>query len=112
MAYKLEKYDIQKLESYWSNQKELLKELKFREDELGTTKDNDWKYQNLFRLIQTIQDIYTSLDDDVRHIVDMRYNERYNTWEDIAEQLFMSKTKVLRIRNKLLDLTAEKIGWI
>lgn len=122
MFNKLEKYDIQKLESYWSNKKLLYKELKFREDELitlGTTPSqsknilmNDRKYQHIKTVIETIEDIYSTLDDDTKQIVDMRYKQDHNTWEDIAEELFMKKTKALRIRDKLLTKTAQLIGWL
>ena len=137
MRDKLEKYDIQKLESYWIYKNQLKKELKFREQELlepyleedinstikgSKTSDltqnkalllaSDDKYQNIKRIIKSVEDIYSSLDDETKRIVDMRYNSKYNTWEDIAEELYMSKAKVLRIRNKILDLTAEFIGWV
>lgn len=122
MFNKLQKYDIQKLESYWSNQKLLHKELKFRESELITLKTtpsearnillNDRKYQHIKTVIETIEDIYITLDDDTKQIVDMRYKQDHNTWEDIAEELFMKKTKALRIRDKLLTKTAQLIGWL
>jgi len=141
MRDKLEKYDIQKLESYWFDyfdkkdglKKQLyLRELEllipFREEDTNgmikgsRTSDltsqkalaiaEDKKYQNLKLIYQSVEDIYKSLDDEAKKIVQSKYSERYHSWEDIGESLYMSKSKVLRIRNKILDLTAEFIGWV
>lgn len=137
---KLEKYDLQKLESYWRNLTQLKKELKFREWELlepyreqdtniGGGKANtisdttaikamllaeDKKYNITKEIITTVEDIYAILDNDRKTIVQMRYWDKSNCyeWEDIADQLHMSRYRVLRLRNTIIDETARRLTWI
>ena len=137
---KLEKYDLQKLESYWRDLNQLKKELKFREWELlepyreqdtniGSGKINtigdttamkamalteDKKYNATKEIITTVEDIYAILDDDRKTIVQMRYWDKSNCyeWEDIADQLHMSRYRVLRLRNTIIDETARRLTWI
>ena len=137
----LSKHDIQKLEEFWSNHKENKKQLKFREWELlnpsqeldeniggsssgfisNPTERNairlleDKLYQNLRLIIETVDVLYKGLDEDTKTIVDMRYWDEENDcyeWEDIAAKLYISRNKVLRKRNNLIDETAKRIGWV
>jgi len=75
---------------------------------------NDDYYQNLKRIIKTVEDLYREFDEDMRTIVDMRYwdTDGCYEWEDIADKLYISRHKVLRKRNILIDKTAERIGWV
>lgn len=136
---KLEKYDLQKLESYWRDLNQLKKELKFREWELlepyreqdtniggkaNTISDTtaikamllaeDKKYNITKEIITTVEDIYAILDNDRKTIVRMRYWDKSNCyeWEDIADQLHMSRYRVLRLRNTIIDETARRLTWI
>ncbi len=137
---KLSRHDIQKLEDYWINLHEYKKQLKFREWELlnahkesdcnigggrsgnisdttalkGIVLAEDMLYQNLQRIVRTIEEMYLQLDHDLKTIVDMRYWDQENNcyeWEDIADRLYMSRNKVLRKRNALIDETARKLAW-
>lgn len=135
----LSKHDLCKLEEYWSNHDNNKRLLKYREWEL-TAKNNDDEntgggrsgisnpteqlagkllndrmYQNLKTVIDVVDNLYRNADDDIKTIVNMRYwdNERNcYEWEEIADKLFISRSKVLRMRNNLLDDTAEMIGWV
>ena len=137
---KLSRLDIQKLEDYWINFSQYKTQLKFREWELlnqyvetdtnqGGGKGNgisnpterkalvlaeDMLYQNLKRIVGAIDNIYSSLEGDKKTIVDMRYWDAAGCyeWEDIAEELDISRNKVLRKRNLLIDKTAERLGWL
>ena len=127
------------IEEYWTDIDEYRKNLKFREWELmdspitdtntGGCKANtisdptarkaillaeDERYQNIKRVINAIDHTYNTLDDDLKTIVNMRYWDKddVHEWEDIAEVLFMSRNKVLRKRNLLVDKTAERLGWL
>ena len=136
----LSRSDIQTIERYWIELEQNKKKLKYREWELlhphndggeivggrsnaisdTTAKKamllaNDDYYQNLKRIIKTVEDLYNELDEDMRIIVDMRYWDKGGNcfeWEEIADKLFMSRHKVLRKRNLLIDQTAERIGWV
>ena len=127
------------IEEYWTEIDDYRKQLKFREWELtdnpitdtniGGGKSNivgnpterkaillaeDERYQNYKRIINAIESTYANLDSDLKTIVDMRYWDKENAyeWDDIAAVLVMSRNKVLRKRNLLVDKTAEKLGWI
>lgn len=141
MTATLNRTDIQKLEKFWSNHKENKKQLKFREWELlnptveyeenigasssgfisNPTERNairlleDKLYQNLKLIVMTVEMMYKELDEDTKIIVDMRYWDKENAcyeWEEIADKLFISRSKVLRKRNHLIDETAKRIGWV
>lgn len=74
----------------------------------------DERYQHLKKTIDAIEGLYKELDDDLKTIVHMRYwdKEGCYEWEDVADKLYMSRNKVLRKRNVLIDKTAERMGWL
>lgn len=137
---KLEKYDLQKIESYWRDIDHLRQRLKFREWELlepyreedtnkGGGKNNipsdttarkamilvaDVEYQNLKRIVTSVEGIYTQLDNDQKKIVQMRYWDKSDCfeWQEIADELFLSVSKTLRKRNTIIDETARRIGYV
>lgn len=88
--------------------------IKLRSDEL---------YNNLKRITEAVSSIYNTADEDEAFIIESRY---FNTgvdcyeWEDIAHQLTINRTDnkvvsrngVLRKRNKIMQDTAELIGWV
>ena len=136
---KLSQAQCKTIEEYWTNIDDYRKQLKFREWELtenrtvdeniGGGKANrisdptaakaatliqDDRYQNYSKIIHAIEQTYSSVDEDLRTIVNMRYwdkNDVYE-WEDIADKLYISRSKVLRKRNLLIDKTAERLGWL
>lgn len=136
---KFQKADIVKLESYWIEINEYRRMLRHRERDLlegwreidcnqGASKGNaisdttgnkailladDILYQNLKRLVKAIEDIESELDSEQKVIVDMMYRQNLGyTWDDVACELGVSRNKVLRKRNVIIDKTAERLGWI
>lgn len=141
MTTALNKHDIQKLEEYWVNYKDIKKMVQFREWELlnpsveeeenvgssrglsiskpteskALTLAQDRYYQNLTHIIKVVEQLYSEVDEDTQKIIDMRYWDDNNDcfeWEEIADKLFISRSKVLRKRNNLIDDTAKRIGWV
>lgn len=138
----LNRHDIKKLEEYWINYNENIKQLKFREWELMSKNSDDENsgggsnsvrqiskpteqlavrliedklHQNLTTVIKVIEQLYKELDEDTASIVNMRYwcsSRDFMEWEDIAFELGMTRSKVLRMRNSLLDETAVLIGYV
>lgn len=137
----LSRLEIQQIERYWITHEENRKQLRYLEWELlnphneadtniGGGKSNkisnpterkaiiladNKKYSNLKSIVEGIDKLYTELDEDLKTIVDMRYWDKEGycyEWEDIADKLYMSRRKVLRKRNVLIDKTAEVIGFI
>ena len=139
---KLERHHIKALEDYWINHNENIKKLKYREWELSSKNSDDKNsgggsnsvrqvskpteqlavkltedklYQNLTTIIKAVEKLYKELDEDATSIVNMRYwcNSRdFLEWEDIAFELGMTRSKVLRMRNALLNKTADLIGYV
>lgn len=137
---KLQDYEVKKLEDYWKNIEEYKKKMRFREWELlhphveedinmGGGKSNktsdstankamilaeDEEYQKYKKIVTTIEQLYEELDNDQKTIVQMRYWDKYGCyeWEDIAAKLFMSRSKVLRRRNVIIDETAKRLNWV
>lgn len=134
---KLSSAQCKTIEEFWINIKDYEKQLKFREWELlhpyqetesskvqngQVTKPTenkamilmqDERYQFLKKVVDTIEQLYTELDSDLKTIVDLRYwSDDFYEWEEIADQLYMSRHKVLRKRNRLIQETAKRIGWV
>ncbi|WP_188006654.1 Transcriptional regulator [Sporosarcina sp. ANT_H38] len=138
----LNRHDIKKLEEYWINYNENIKQLKYREWELMSKNSDDENsgggsnsvrqiskpteqlairiledklHQNLTTVIKVIEQLYKELDEETQSIVNMRYwcsSRDFMEWEDIAFELGMTRSKVLRMRNSLLDETALLIGYV
>lgn len=126
------------IEEFWVNLEDHRKQLKFREWELlnphqenimvggrsGKISDTtgnraillaeDKNYQYVQNIVSSIEKVYAALDEDMQTIVNMRYwdKEGVYEWEDIADKLYISRSKVLRKRNLLIDKTAERLGWM
>lgn len=137
----LNRHDIKILEAHWVNHKENIKRLQYREWELmskNTDDENsgggsnsvrqvskpteqlaikimeDKLHQNLTTITSTVESMYESLDEDTKYVVDNRYwcmPRDMLEWDDIAYELGYSRSKVLRIRNSLLDEMAKRIGY-
>lgn len=137
---KLSKHEIQKLEDYWINIDDYKLQLRHRERDLleawtesdtnqggsrsGNISDitgnkavilaDDLMYQNLKRIVHTVETMYQELDDEQKVIVDMKYfakREAYE-WQHVADALDMSVQRVLRKRNNIIDETAKRLGWV
>lgn len=134
---KLTSAQCKTIEEFWVNIQDYKKQLKFREWELlhpyqetesskvqngQVTKPTenkamilmqDERYQFLKKVVDTIEQLYTELDSDLKTIVDLRYwSDDFYEWEEIADQLYISRHKVLRKRNRLIQETAKRIGWL
>lgn len=138
----LNRHDIKKLEEHWINHNENIKRLKYREWELMSKNSDDENsgggsnsvrqvskpteqlavklsedklYQNLLTITKVVSKLYEDLDEDAKTIVNRRYwcsGRDFLEWEDMAFELGMTRYKVLKIRNDLLDDTARLIGYV
>lgn len=135
---KLSRLERKMIEEYWIHIDDYRKKLEFRYWELTEKKSDDGNigggkssdisdttarkamllaedelYQNLKRIVDGIDRLYETLDDDEKIIVDMRYRIQrgHNEWEDIAYELGYSRRKVLKIRDGIIDRTANEVKW-
>ncbi|WP_279525805.1 transcriptional regulator [Staphylococcus gallinarum] len=83
----------------------------------------DIKYCNLQATIQAIEDVYNKATPEQKFIIEHRYWEQdllIYEWQDIAHELtkkrkddkIISQYSVIRMRNQIMRMTAERIGWI
>lgn len=80
----------------------------------------DERYQYLKKVVNAIEEVIKKMSadeklSDLKEFVDIRYiskDSNYYDWEDIAYELGMTRSKVYRLRNKVIDMTAEKLGWL
>src|SRR5699024_11440500 len=86
-------------------------------------KHKDKTNRNLREYITTIDDEYRNATPEQKAVIDYRYwdkDELVYEWEDIAHELtkqrtddkIISRYAVIRIRNKVMQETAKRIGWI
>ena len=75
---------------------------------------NDVRYQHLKRVTKAVESVYETLDDDTRDIVNARYwnEDGVLEWVDMKDHFFISRAKVYRIREFIINKTAEKLGWL
>lgn len=139
---KLDRHDIKKLEGLWINHEQNKKNLKYREWEIFSKNNDDENtgggansvrsigkptetlaiklaednlYQNLVTITKAVESIYERSDINTKSIVESRYwnDDIYvYEWDEIADELGLSRSSVLRLRNSLLNETAREIGWV
>ncbi|MEP9852120.1 transcriptional regulator [Staphylococcus aureus] len=133
----LERHDIKKLEGYIKNIAEYKKQLKFRGYELmenhepeniGAGKSNlpgnpvqnevikklnDKKYNQLNNIVTSVEKLIENVDDETLEIMHMKYWDKLDryTWEDVADEMFMSRRTLGRRRDKWLLMLAEYMGY-
>lgn len=107
---KISRDDAKIIERYWMQLDQLEKWL------VDAPKDekNTLKFKHTQMIVKTLRELYETLDEDLKTIIRMRYWEidECNEWEDIADQLYVSRFKALRRRDRLLLKTCEAIGWV
>lgn len=80
----------------------------------------DERYQNLKKNVEAIEYVVNKVTEDkkqrlLREFMEMKYiskDSNYMDWDDVAIELDISKAKAYKLRNKLIDMTAEKLGWL
>lgn len=76
--------------------------------------NNDMRYQYLKSIVDAVEYVYKSLDDDTKEIVSCRYWDELGVfeWSDMKDEFNISRSKCFRIRETLINRTAKKLGWI
>ena len=80
----------------------------------------DERYQCLKANVDAIEYVIKKVTEDkkqrlLREFMEMKYiskDSSYMDWDDVAIELNITKAKAYKLRNKLIDMTAEKLGWI
>lgn len=71
-------------------------------------------YKNKKTFVDGINEIYPTLTDEMKIIIQQRYwYEDYQPeWADIADELGTTVSRVKRLRNVIIRLFSEAIGWV
>jgi len=113
---KLSVVQIKVLEEYWQKHKEYKRLLNARESEIKPKeRANDNHYNFLKDLVQALDHVKQEADSDLNSFIEVRYTSEdafYVDWDDVSEILAISKSKAYKLRVKLMNLTAKKLGWI
>lgn len=68
--------------------------------------------QQLEAITEAIRSVYERLPDEKKKLVQLKYwTKQQYSWEEIAEQLHVSKRQAIRWRNEIVYAIAEKLGW-
>lgn len=68
--------------------------------------------QQLEAITEAIRSVYEQLTDEKKQLVQLKYwTKQQYSWEEIAEQLHVSKRQAIRWRNEIVYAIAEKLGW-
>lgn len=105
----MKKYDIAILENYWTSFDELKDKL-----EKIVPNENPVYYSNLKNIVIGLSKVYEEIDEEIKRIIEMRYWNKNDAldWIEIADELFISRSKVIRKRNLLLKKTIDAIGYV
>lgn len=115
---KLTKAQTGTIEEYWYKFDDYKNQLKHREWELKKTKKStkeDPRYQHLKSVVAAIESVCKSVDETMKKFAYIRYLSKeatYIEWEDVGFELNISLAKAYKMRSRLMDLTAAKLGWI
>lgn len=99
----LQPYDFEKLESLWKSYRSLV-----------TSIDNEAiasKRKKLMDITSCIEQQFNEADEELQGIMRMVFWEGYGS-DDAAREFHIPRSKVNRIKRKLLEETAERLCWI
>ena len=97
-----EKEEVYILERYWKLYPELSKQPR---EELGLI---------ALSVVDGISELYETLNDDYKKLVEMRYWSPESCYEfvEIADELYVSRIKAIRMRDYLIAKTAKAVHFI
>jgi len=71
------------------------------------------KLEQLERITKAIDNIYTSLPEERKRLVKLKYwtKPQTLTWDGIARELNVSRRQAIRWRDDILHSIADRVGW-
>ena len=98
------------LESFWIK----YQEYKEYVDNATPEQKETMYYKHRYNIAEGIKELYPTLDDDLKTIVDMRYwyKDYQSDWAEIADELLMSVNRAKRKRDILIKRFSDAIGWV
>jgi len=69
------------------------------------------QYQHRISIVEAIDRLYPTLDEDMQQIFDMRYRQGIKDFADIADEIYLKVTRVKRMRDWIVKQFGIAIGW-
>ena len=104
----LQRVNTEILEKYFIDYRKLKKDI---ESVIGKDKQT-LQYKN--KIVEGIDEIYPTLTDEMKVIIQQRYwyKDYQSEWADIADELGTTVSRVKRLRDVIIRLFSEAIGWV
>lgn len=72
----------------------------------------DIRLQNLYLQQEAIEKTLEEIDDELTKVFWLRWSKgSVNTWEMIAEKMFVSSKTIYRMRERILEILADHLGY-
>lgn len=72
----------------------------------------DVRLQNLYLQQEAIEKTLDEIDDDLTKVFWLRWSKgSVNTWEMIADKMFVSSKTIYRMRERILEILADHLGY-
>lgn len=108
--------DIKVIERYWKNYSLYKREVALCEKAYSKAAlKDDKRYQRMLELITAIDTVYKNLEEPFQKFVQIRYWDDYSeilVWEEVADEMEITKAKAYKMRVFVMRETAEAIGYI
>lgn len=139
VATKLKKATFKHIESELYSYHDTLKEIQFMRQNMIFTRDNNdenvgggrssipyspteaiatrlathKKLAQLEEVTNAIEKVYTSLPEEYRNLVRLKYwtKPQLKTWEGIANEMHVNRATAIRWRNSIILSISETLGW-
>jgi RinA family phage transcriptional activator len=87
-------------------------------ERIATRLAMDKDLEQLERIVQAVEEVYNSLPDEYRRLIQLRYwtSRQYRweqkmTWEKIANELHVGRTTAFRMREEIIEAIAKRLEW-
>jgi RinA family phage transcriptional activator len=80
---------------------------------IATRLSTNRQLRYLEEIAKSIEDVYNALPNEYKKLVQLRYWRKGTklTWDQIADELHVSKRQAIRWRDDIIQATIEVLGW-
>ena len=82
-------------------------------ERIATRLTMDKRLRNLEEIVEAIERVYEQVDEDHRKMMRIAYwSNRRLSWQGIADECHVHMNTMTKMRRNVIQLVADKIGWI
>ena len=75
--------------------------------------DSNKKLYTIRKIVSTVDDVYEHMSEPYQKLIELKYFKRNQyTWRGICEELHVSRATAFRMRRKIIDEIADRLGLI